>query len=149
MATKSSVDQFISQESLAVVGVSRNSTKFGNAIYQTLKKNGHKVYPINANAEQIQGDTCYPSLSALPVKVGGVVIVVSPDKTEGIVKEAIDLGIKNIWMQQGAESAAAIQYCQEKQVNLIHGECVLMFDKPAFPHTIHRWIWGLIGKLPK
>jgi predicted CoA-binding protein len=153
MMTKSSkadVDQFISQPKLAVVGVSRDTKKFGNAAYKALKQKGYQVYPINRNVETIEGDRCYPALAALPEKVDGVVIVVPPRETEQVVREADAAGIKNVWMQQGAESDAAIQYCQEHGLDEVHGECIMMFAPPV--GSVHRWhrgAWKLFGKLPK
>jgi predicted CoA-binding protein len=150
MTSKATVDDFIGQKSLAVVGVSRNSAKFGNAIYKTLKEKGYQVFPVNPKAESIEGDRCYPTLSALPEKVGGVVVVVPPAQTEQVVKEAQAAGITRVWLQQGAESPAAIQFCQQNGLQTVHGECILMFASgKQFPHNMHRWVWGLIGKLPK
>ncbi|WP_243270046.1 CoA-binding protein [Thermanaerosceptrum fracticalcis] len=86
----------------------------------------------------------------MPEKVGGVFICVSPDRTEEIVKEAVQSGIKNIWLQQGAQSAKAILYCRENKLNLVYGECILMFAEPVgFPHSVHRFLWKMIGKYPK
>ena len=59
-------------------------------------------------------------------------------------------GIEQVWMQQGAESSAAIQFCQENGISEVHGECILMFAcGRSFPHNMHRWVWGALGKLPK
>ena len=124
--------------------------KFGNAAYKALKEKGYQVYPINRNVEAIEGDRCYASLGALPEKVDGVVIVVPPTETEKVVREADAAGIKNVWMQQGAESDEAIQYCQEHGLNEVHGECIMMFAPPVGSfHRWHRGAWKLFGKLPK
>ena len=150
MSNKSAVDDFIAQDTLAVVGVSRNKVKFGNVIYKTLKEKGYHVFPINPNAESILGDRCYPNLTSLPEKVDGVVVVVPPAQTEQVVKDAKSAGIQRVWMQHGAASAAAIRFCQENGLQEVHGECIIMFAAPKqFPHSMHRWVWGLIGKLPK
>ena len=52
-------------------------------------------------------------------------------------------------MQQGAESSTAIDLCKQNNINVIHGECILMFAEPlGFMHSIHRWIWKILGKYP-
>jgi predicted CoA-binding protein len=105
---------------------------------------------VNPQAENILGESCYPNLRPLPEKVEGVVIITKPDVSAGIVKEVHEAGIKHIWIQQGAESKEAIDFCKDKQMNVIHGECILMFAEPIGSfHKFHRWIWKLIGKLPK
>ena len=149
MTTKEAVDNFLSQESIAIVGVSREGRKFGNMAYKELKSKGYNLYPINPNTDEVEGDRYYPSLKDLPEQVGGVLIVVPPEQTEKIVMEAKEVGINRVWMQQGAQSEKAINYCQENGIDAVHNECILMFAEPAgFPHRAHRWVWGLIGKLP-
>jgi predicted CoA-binding protein len=77
-------------------------------------------------------------------------VVVPPDQTEKVVREAHEAGINRVWMQQGAESQAAIQYGEENGMSVIHGRCILMFAQPMkFFHKPHRWVMGLLGQLPK
>jgi predicted CoA-binding protein len=150
MATKAAVSDFLAQRTFAVVGASREGTKFGNTAYKELKAKGYKVIPVNPHAEIIEGDPCYPSLSALPEAVDGVLIVVPPSETEKVVRDAAEAGIRRVWMQQGAESQAAIRFCEERDISAVHGECILMFADPtALHHRMHRWAWGILGKLPQ
>ena len=150
MTTKAMIDDFLAQRALAVVGVSRKAEKFGNVVYRELKAKGYRVFPVNPNAESVAGERCYPSLSALPEPVGGAVIVVPPAETERVVQDAAAAQIRRVWMQQGAESEAAIRFCEENGIGVISGECVMMFARPiGFGHGMHRWVWGLLGKLPK
>jgi hypothetical protein len=105
---------------------------------------------VHPTADQIEGDRCYASLAALPEPVGGALIVVHPEQTERVVQEAARAGIPRVWMQQGAESAAAVQYCADHGVSEVHGKCILMFAEPAKSfHRFHRWLWRVFGKMPK
>ncbi len=149
MTTKATVDDFISQKTLAVVGVSRGGQKFGNMAYRELKAGGRQLYPIHPSAEKLEGDRAYPDFKSLPEKVGGVLIVVPPAQAEKVVREAVAAGITRVWMQQGSESEAAIQLCREKGINEVHGECILMYAGKSFFHKPHRWVWRLIGKAPQ
>ena len=150
MTLRSTVEDFLIHRTVAVVGVSRGGKKFGNTIYKELKSKNYTVYPINPNAEKIGNDTCYPNLRSLPEPVEGVVIVVPPEQTEAVMRDVVDVGIPRVWLQQGAESDVAIAYGEKHGVNIVHGECILMFAEPAaFGHRAHRWIWKILGKLPK
>ncbi len=150
MTSKTSVDEFLAQRSLAVVGVSRSGKKFGNMAYRELKAKGYNLFPVHPEAETLEGDRCYSSLGALPELAGGVLIVVPPDQTEQVVRDAAAAGIKRVWMQQGAGSEAALLLCRAKGIEAVHGECILMFAGPLkFFHRPHRWLWRLLGKLPK
>jgi len=150
MSTKAEVKDFYTSQPIAVVGVSRDSKKFGNTAYKELRAKGYKLYPVNPNTDTIEGDKCYPNLEALPEPVGGVLIILPPRKTEEVVKEANEAGIKRVWMQQGAESQAAIRYCEEHGMSAIHNECIMMYSHDAaFYHRAHKFVWGLLGKAPK
>lgn len=146
---KVDVDDFVGQEKLAVVGVSRKKSKFGNATFRGLKKKGYTVFPVNANTDTIEGVKCYPDLKSLPEDVGGAIIVVPPTQTEKVVKDAAEAGIKRVWMQLGSESEAAIDFCKKNDINVIANECIFMFAEPVSGgHKFHRWIWKLFKKLP-
>ena len=143
MTTQSAVQDFLSQPVLAVVGASRDPKKFGNSIYRELKAKGHHVLPVNPHAETVDGDPCYPNLAALPETPGGIIVVVPPAETEKVVREAHAAKITRIWLQRGAESAEAIAYCAANGIQVISGECILMFAEPAaFYHKIHRFFRG-------
>ena len=150
MTTEADVDDFIAQRKLALVGMSSQKKKFGNAVYRELISNGYEVFPVHPTAESIDGQTCWPSLSRLPEPVDGVVVVVPPKAAKQVVQESGEAGIRRVWLQQGAESPEVIRYGAKKNISIIHGECILMFlDSPAFIHRFHRWLWGVFGKLPK
>ncbi len=147
--TQVEIHDFLSRRSLAVVGVSRDTKKFGNAIYRTLKQQGYKVFPIHREADSIEGDRCYPGLRALPEKVGGVVICIPPVQTEKILEEVLEAGITHVWMQRGAESYAALRFCEKNAITAIHGYCILMFAEPLESiHRFHRWWTKLVGTYP-
>src|SRR5512136_1077403 len=121
MTSKTTVDDFLAQRTLAVVGVSRDSKVFANGAYKELKEKGYRLLPVNPHMEAFDGEPCYPSLKALPEAPGGALIMVAPAQAEGVVQDAAAAGIKRVWMQQGAESAAAIKFCQENGISEVHG----------------------------
>ena len=149
MTSKAAVEDFLSQKTLAIVGVSRNPQKFGNLAYRELKTKGYKLYPIHPEAATLEGDPAYKDFASLPEKVGGVVVVVPPAQTEKVVRAASQAGIQRVWMQQGSESEDAVQFCKEHGVAEVHGECIMMYGVGTGLHGFHGTIWKLIGKAPK
>ncbi len=151
MTTKASIEEFTSQPVLALVGASRSPNKFGNWAYKELKSRGVRVFPVNPNALTIEGDPCYPSLSTLPEKVDGLVITTQPTASEQLVREAAGLGIRQVWLQQGSETPAAVQFCEEHDMNVVVGQCILMYHPKAavFPHRIHKFFKETFGAKPK
>jgi len=147
--TRTEIDEFLAQPTLAVVGASQRGRKFGNMAYRELRARGRRVHPVHPSAALIEGDPAVRSLYELPEPVDGVLIVVPPEETERVVHDAAEAGIRRVWMQQGAESLAAIHFCAERGIQVIHGQCILMFLEPAkFFHRAHRWFRGRAGRLP-
>ncbi len=149
MITKTLVEDFLNQKRIAIVGVSHNKRKFGNSIYSELKKKGYEIFPVNPQMNEIDGDKCYPSISSLPEELDSLIISVAPDKTMSVVEEAKNAGMRKIWIQRGSQSLEAVKFCRENNIDVISGECILMFAEPAmFIHRAHRWINKVTGKLP-
>ena len=143
---KPGVEAFLAEKTIAVVGVSRTKG-FGNTVMQSLKERGYRVYPVNSQADTVEGERCYKSLEELPQGVGGVLTVVPPAQTVKVVEECIRLGIKLIWMQQGSESKEGIRLAEANNITLVHHACILMYAQPTGGHRVHRWIWKIFGQL--
>ena len=149
MVLRKSIDDFLSQKKLAVIGVSRDTKQFANSAYRLLKEHSYIVYPVNPYAERVENDRCYPNIKALPEQIGGALVMLPPEKTMQVLPEIAESGIKHVWLQQGAESPQAIQFCKDRNINVVYGQCILMFAEPvAFYHRLHRWGVKFIGRLP-
>jgi len=147
---KSSIEQFLLQKKIAVLGVSRSGKKFGNSVMQDLQQKGYQTFAVNPYANEINGRPCYASLESLPEKMDGVVFVIPPEETEKQLPAVSKLGIRHVWLQQGSESKKAIDFCDKNNINYVAGECIFMFNEPVTSfHKFHQWIWKLLGKLPK
>ena len=146
---KEAIDKFFSSEAYAVVGVSRNKYKFGTTAFHALQKRQFPVYPVNSHLSAFDDQKCYEKVTDLPDAVQSVVIVVPPDSAEQVVAECKWKGIQNVWLQPGSESSEALSYAQENRMNVIHGQCILMFLEPVQSfHALHRWVNKVVGKYP-
>ena len=119
------MNEFLRGEAWAVVGASDDRSKFGNITFRELKRRGKRVFPVNRNAGQVEGETAYASLSAVPERIDRVLIVVPPKQGETVVQEADEAGIDCVWFQPGAESVAALAYCESHGMVAISGHCIL------------------------
>lgn len=121
------IDQFLAGSPHAVVGASPSREKYGNRVLRRYMDHSREVFPVNPNAEEVEGLKSYPDLASLPQVPHGVSIVTPPAVTGKIVGQAIELGVKHIWMQPGAESEAAIKRGKDAGVNVIAGgPCILV-----------------------
>jgi len=149
MATLKQIEDFMSATPIALVGVSRNPKKFGQAAFKELKEKGLDIIPVNPQAEEILGTKVYADVSSLPSEVKGVIIMTKKDQTASVVKEAKTKGIMNIWIQQMADSKEALKELEGSGINYITGECVLMHYKPHSVHKFHKALRKFFGVFPK
>lgn len=143
------IETFLSSKNIAVVGASRSEKKLGYAAYMHLKQSGHYAVPVNSNTDDIQGNICYRSLTELKSTVEAVLIIVPPAQALKVVKEAVNMNIKNIWFQPGSESKEAIELCKQNEVNYVDKQCILMYSEPVVSiHKFHRFIKKLTRQYP-
>lgn len=127
MSVQAQIDQFFSAAAFGVAGASSNRQKFGNRVLRCYLQNGKRAVPVNPNETEIEGLACVASVDELPADVTSLSMITPPAVTEQLVPKAIAHGIKNIWMQPGAESTAAVALCREKGINVIaDGSCLLV-----------------------
>lgn len=129
MSLEQLIADFTARRVWAVVGASNDPNKYGHRIFQTLRAAGYRVYPVNPKGGEIDGVRVYPTLADLPEKPEVVDIVVPPQVTEEIVRQAKALGLTRVWMQPGAESEVAIRYCRENGIQVVHDVCAMHFRR--------------------
>ncbi|HMM43195.1 MAG TPA: CoA-binding protein [Thermomicrobiales bacterium] len=130
------IDDAVNRKVWAIVGASENTEKFGNRIYRNLKQAGYTVYGVNPNAESVDGDPVYPTLSDLPEKPDVVDVVVPSWVGRRVASEAAELGIPFFWLQPGAESDELIEHANGLGLNVIHHACA-MVEKKVWPGGAH------------
>ena len=127
MTIDEKIAEFLKSAAFAVAGVSKKPDKFGYKIFKCYQHKGYRVIPVHPVEKEIDGVACVAAVSDLPEEVVSLSVVTPPAITEKIVPVAVRQGIRNIWMQPGAESAAAVAFCKEHGINVIaDGTCVLV-----------------------
>lgn len=126
MDTTEQIRSMLGLKVWAVIGATDNEAKFGYKIFKLLKKCGYQVFPVNPGLTSVLGEKCYPSLSALPVKPDAVNFVVPPKVGESIIAECNALGIKNVWLQPGANGDNVVNAARKAELNVIHNSCILV-----------------------
>jgi predicted CoA-binding protein len=131
MADPKTIKEFLARRHYAVVGASPDHDKYGHVIWRDLQAKGYTVYPVNPKYDEIEGERCYRSLGEVADVVEVVDVVVPPKVTEEIVKQCAELGLTRVWLQPGAESEAAIDFCQQNGITVLYGVCVMARSNEA------------------
>ena len=152
---KEAAATFLDQKRIAVTGVSRKPEGHGsNAVYTRLKEREYEVFPVNPNAEEIDGDPCFPDVSSIPEGVEAVVIATKPERAMATMQECAALGIRHVWMHRafggGSVDPEAVAWGRENGIEVIDGGCPLMFDPTADGgHKVMKVMLTLTGKVPR
>ena len=150
MTTLNEIQKFLEPKKMAIAGASRNPKKFGGAVFKELKEKGFELYPVNPNADEIQGVKCYKSVADLPGDVSRLFIVTPKQETVAVVNAATVKGMKMIWIQQKSETPEAVKTVEDAGIPLIYNKCMFMFADPVKgPHNVHRFFVKLFGGYPK
>ena len=114
-----------SSKTIAVVGLSAKSDRPSYRVASYLKENGYKIIPVNPGAKEILGETCYPDLGSIPVPVDVVDIFRRSEGVPAIVEEAIEIGAKAVWMQEGVINEEAAAQAMEAGLLVVMDKCML------------------------
>lgn len=117
---------------IAVVGASRHPDKPSYAVPLQLQRHGWRIIPVNPNVSEIWGETCYPTLADIPVPVDLVNVFRPSDQATEVVRQAIAIGAKAVWLQQGIVSAEGRQLALDAGLDYVEDQCT------AVIRAIHR-----------
>ncbi len=118
--------EMLSLKKWAVVGATQNPNKFGNRIYNKLLTHGYEVTPINPVYDTVEGVKCLDSLKDMNELPECVSIVVGPERSIEVVKDAIELGIKRLWFQPGTFNEEVLDLAEKNGLEVVFYNCVLV-----------------------
>lgn len=147
------IQDFLAQKRIAMVGVSRNSRDFSVMLFKELVNRGYDVVPVNPRMSEVQGRPCFARVQDIQPPVDAVLLMTSPGVTEAVVSDCAEAGVKRVWMYRaggsGAVSDHAVAFCQEHGIAVVPGECPYMFLPHAGLHGVHRFIRKITGNYPR
>ena len=110
---------------VAVVGLSAKPDRPSYRVASYLKENGYKIIPVNPDIREILGEVTYPDLSSIPEPVDVVNIFRRSEEVPAIVEEAIRIGSKVVWMQEGVTNEEAAVRAREAGLLVVMDRCML------------------------
>ncbi|MCP4613581.1 MAG: CoA-binding protein, partial [Planctomycetes bacterium] len=120
---------------IAVVGLSPKKDRPSHEVAEYLQQQGYRIIPVNPKATEILGEKSYPDLLSIPEKVDMVDIFRRSEDVVSIVEEAIKIGAKSIWMQEGVTNEEAAELAREEGLSVVRNKCM---------RTMHMKITGVL-----
>jgi predicted CoA-binding protein len=154
MATLNQIKTFLATGRLAIAGVSRNSSDFSRLLFREFLRRGYDVVPVHPGGGEIEGRTCSPRLQEVIPPVDAVLLMTSPTVTDQVARDCAEAGVKRVWMYRasgaGAVSSQAVDYCESHGIDVIAGECPMMFfADTGFVHQLHGFVRKITGRYPR
>jgi predicted CoA-binding protein len=119
------IQKILSQyRTVAIVGASPNPERPSHRVADFLKKEGFLVIPVTPNADKVVGETAYPNLTSIPVSVEVVDIFRRSEDVLPIVEEAIAIGAKAVWMQEGIVNEEAAAKARKAGLLVVMNHCM-------------------------
>jgi predicted CoA-binding protein len=110
---------------IAVVGLSSNPLRPSHVVASYMQRHGYRVIPVNPNESLVLSEQVYPSLADVPQKIDLVDIFRRPSKAGKAVDDAIAVGTKAVWLQEGVIDEAAAQRALDAGSLVVMDRCWL------------------------
>jgi len=121
------IDAFLAGSPHAVIGASRDRSKYGNKVLRAYRQRNLPVFAVNPFTDELEGLPAFPDLASVPQTVYGISVITPPTVTASIVEQAGKLGIQHLWLQPGSENETALSRAEELGLNVIaNGPCILV-----------------------
>jgi uncharacterized protein len=111
---------------IAVVGISSKEWRPSHEVASYLQDHGYRIVPINPNETEVLGERAYPSLLDIPddVRVDVVDVFRRPEHTPDVARDAVKVGARLLWLQEGIVSEEAARIAQEGGLDVVMGVCI-------------------------
>jgi len=114
---------------IAMVGLSPDPNRPSHRVAKYLINQGYKVIPVNPDAQKILGTRSYSNMSSIPETIDIVDIFRRSEEVMPIVDEAIKVGAKAVWMQEGVVNEEAASKAQDAGLLVVMDRCMLKEHK--------------------
>ena len=111
---------------IAVIGLSEEPAKPSHYVSAYMQQHGYKIYPVNPSISKVLGEKSYASLSDLPIKPEIVDVFRLPKFISAIVEEMLQLGLPNLWVQQGIINLEAAHRAEAGGMHVVMDRCIMV-----------------------
>ena len=110
---------------IAVVGLSPKESRDSNRVAKYLMDYGYEIVPVNPGQREILGKPCFRSLSDIPFPIDMADLFLNPTRVPPVVDQAIDMGVRAIWMQEGVVHNESAQKAGKAGIKVVMNKCIM------------------------
>jgi len=130
--TDEEIKQVFSLKRVAVIGMSKHSSKAAHFVPKYLSEQGFDITPINPTTNEILGKKCYSDISSVQHSIDIVDIFRPSEQVLSVIPDAIKKKPKVIWLQEGIHNAEAEKLAMKEGIIVIFNRCMLAEHKRLF-----------------
>ena len=120
------IDRMLNEsKTIAVVGLSSDATRASNSVSRYMQAHGYRIIPVNPNEVSVLGEKAYERLEDVPEKIDLVDIFRRSEEAGNHVDEAIRIGARGVWLQEGVIDVLAAQRALDAGVAVVMDRCIL------------------------
>jgi predicted CoA-binding protein len=154
MASMESVRNLLERKRFAFVGLSTNPRDFSRQVLGEMERRGYQAVPVNPGADAIGGVPAFDRVQDIPGSVEWALVMVPASAAAEVVRDCVQAGVRRVWLHRGggpgSVSPQALALCEDHGVEVVDGQCPLMFLEGAgFPHRLHGWFKKIGGSYPR
>ncbi len=120
-----------SYKTIAVVGLSADPARTSYRVASYMKSAGYRIVPVRPDGDEILGEKVYHSLKDIPFPVDIVDVFRRPETVIPIAREAVEIGAKVFWLQQGITNEEAETLCRDAGLDVVSDRCILVEHRQA------------------
>ena len=115
----------LSMRTIAVIGMSKHSSKAAHYVPKYLLDNGYDITPVNPTADKILDIRCYDSVSEIDGPVDIIDVFRPSDQISSIIHDCIEKNPKVIWLQEGIHDFESEELARESGILVVFNRCML------------------------
>jgi predicted CoA-binding protein len=120
------IEAMLGGKRIAVVGMSDSPARASYGVGAYLKEQGYEIVPVNPNHSQVLGIKCYASLREVPGTIDVVDVFRRGEYCAEVVREAIEVGAKGVWLQAGIYSEEGRKLALAAGIRFVEGRCIMV-----------------------
>jgi uncharacterized protein len=152
--TIADVHDFLKLRRIALVGLSRDPKDLSRVLFREMCDKAYDMVPVNPAVGELESRRCFARVQDISPPVEGALVMTPAPKTEQVVRDCAEAGIRHVWMHrgggQGSVNPEAVDFCRQQGIHLVEGYCPFMFlPHTQFFHRVHGFFLKLTGGYPR